>query len=584
MADDFLKRLPQNAGLTRLGPIALGQEIGRGAMGVVYSGWNLVTNHAVAVKFLLSSQTASPERISRFRREGQLLALLNDPALIELYDHGFQYDLHYLIMEWVPGRGLDHIVEKVGPFHESEVVTILRDVGQALLVMASQGIIHRDIKPSNLLMRAHDGRIKIADLGIAKSLERIDTLETQGIVGTPAFMSPEQVLNPNMVGLASDLFSLGMTAYFLLTGETPFAGRTPYETMQHVCNKPLPHPSVYQIAISDLLWQTLGALTDKSLGSRIQHAHQLLERLPGMSIPFRPGVLTAAEPGVHPRAPRVGESRTVRLPTDATIQRSETDGSFATSAMIESDSGLQSLLFCQCLQNDFIAPMDYQSPTATATEWDPAAHTLPPASRDLPNRLHVGWEEATRIVGEIPSHGPLVSAVSQCAEAEHVGMVFIRDWHDQHDPRQRAELDFFGEHCLMGTWGARFIDALEAYSRDRKRTAVIDSIAINDCADTPLLEITQQWIAPEQRATVPVGVIGVWTNVKVHYLLYDLKTRGGFHNLATCSALVGSPNDRAHEEALRHLAMILNVKVFDRIDEFLSFLGVHAPVAVTHAD
>jgi nicotinamidase-related amidase len=163
-----------------------------------------------------------------------------------------------------------------------------------------------------------------------------------------------------------------------------------------------------------------------------------------------------------------------------------------------------------------------------------------------------------------------------------VRVFHIRDWHDPADPRQRAELDFFGDHCLMGTWGARFIDTIEGYSRDRRRAWVIDSIGLNDLNDTPILSMIDSLAAahphPHQwRANTPVGVIGVWTDVKVHYLLYDLKTRAGLQNLATCTALVASPEQAAHETTLRHLGMVLGVKVFDQVEDFLRFLEVDPP-------
>ena len=173
----------------------------------------------------------------------------------------------------------------------------------------------------------------------------------------------------------------------------------------------------------------------------------------------------------------------------------------------------------------------------------------------------------------------MVRAVAACAAADHVRVTHIRDWHDPADPRQRAELDHFGEHCLMGTWGARFIDAIEAYSRDRRRAAVVDAGGLNDLHDTPILEMLDAAAAaaPDParwRADTPVGVIGAWTDVKVRYLLYDLKTRAGLNNLATCAALVASPDRAAQEAALRHVGMVLGVRVFDEVDEFLRFLGV----------
>jgi len=379
-------------------------------------------------------------------------------------------------------------------------------------------------------------------------------------------MSPEQIQSPQNVGPHSDLFSLGVTAYHLLTGQMPFNGSSVWDTMYRVCHHPIPHPSDFNIEISDVTWKTLNALTEKEVGRRLSRACRLLDALPGASIPFRTAVLDAAKPGFSPNAP-VASTDSTQMGTDITAGRSQSAGTMTFTP--HRTQPIQSLLFCQCLQNDFIAPYDALQVHAHAEGLANGYDTLSP-----PNRLHVGWEEATRLVGTDPTSGPMVRAVASCAEAEHVGMVYIRDWHDKEDPKQKPELDFFGMHCLMGTWGARLIDVLESYSRDRRRSMVVDATGINDCADTPLLKLLGNWLEPDELAHVPIGVIGVWTNVKIHYLLYDLKTRGGFQNLATCSELIASPDREAHAATLRHLATVLNVRVFDRIEPFLAFLGV----------
>ena len=190
--------------------------------------------------------------------------------------------------------------------------------------------------------------------------------------------------------------------------------------------------------------------------------------------------------------------------------------------------------------------------------------------------MHIGREEALRLVGADPAKGPLVRALSACTAAEHVRVVHVRDWHDPDDPRQQAELAFFGPHCIMGTHGARFVDAVESFSRDRGRAAVVDATGINDFEDTPLTDTLDALIEDDDRAAIPVGVIGVWTNVKIQYLLYDLKTRARLHNLATCSRLVAAPDRVEHRNTLRHLETVLNVKVYHEVDEFLAFLGVSA--------
>ncbi len=553
----FLQRFPQHGGRPRVGKIVLLEEIGRGGMGIVYAGWHVELDIPVAVKFLLGCQ-GDETRSARFRREARLCAELDDPNLLRVLDLGIEQDVPYLVMEWVPGKGLDRVVAAAGPLTEEEVVTVLRDVGQALLALHRRGVVHRDIKPANLLLRSTDGRIKIADLGIAKDLQAKDALQTQQIVGTPAFVSPEQIRDPASVGPACDFFSLGATAYFLLTGKLPFEGRNVMEVFDHVLHQPLPDPAAAGARVSEHLAGALVRLTAKAVSERIGAAQQLLELLPSVSFPFRAVVLEASRPDYVLRRPdsnpqaaglsagELSQVETIAFRPDASTALAS--GSPRTAP--------RSLLFCQCLQNDFVAPLREGEPP--------------------PNKLHIGWEEATRIVGPDPCHGPLVRAVSACAQAENVRLIHIRDWHDPDDPRQQPELKFFGPHCLVGHEGARFIDVIEAFSRDRRRAAIVDSTGINDFEDTPLAEIIDAQLGEADRYTVPVGVIGVWTNVKVQYLLYDLKTRARLHNLATCSKLVASPDRVAHRHALRHLEEVLGVLVFHEVEPFLEFLGVRA--------
>jgi serine/threonine protein kinase len=569
MNDDLLLRLPRRFGRPSIGRVLLLCEIGRGAMGAVYAGWHQDTRSPCAVKVLLDPQTANAEQLGRFQREARICAELDDPTLVRVSEFGRESGWPYLVMEYVAGRGLDWVIKTMGPLTEVETFTVLRDVGQALLVLHRRGVIHRDIKPSNLLLRAEDGRIKITDLGIAKEVGASDGLLTQTVLGTPAYMSPEQVRDPSSIGPASDFFSLGSTMFTLLTGGLPFPGETAWDMMQNIRHRPLTDPRTLGVAISDAAWTLMERLTQKNAHERISTAEQLLEALPSISVPFRAEVLAVAQPSFQVRPPTEDDLQPLDLEVRDTSLAWPPVGSAATVNFEPLTENPQrpplSMLFCQCLQNDFLAP----PPPDSGLDWKE------------PNKLHVGRAEANRLVGRDPQSGPLVRAVSACAQADHVRMVHIRDWHDATDPRQRPELDFFGDHCLMGTWGARFIDAIEAYSRDRKRAAVVDAGGLNDLHDTPIMPMLEALVPSSAqsgnwRATMPIGVIGVWTNVKIHYLLYDLKTRLGLHNLATCSALVASPDRDAHETTLRHLRTVLNVKVFDDIEEFLKFLGVRS--------
>src|SRR5262249_24596347 len=221
--------------------------------------------------------------------------------------------------------------------------------------------------------------------------------------------------------------------------------------------QPLPEGPLARRGVSEPTARLLRDLTAKSIAGRIGTARQLLERLPATSVPFRPATLEAARPGYTVRREDAGQFRQEPAarpagPATPAVHLQET-GSLAPARP-------RALLICECLQNDFIAPI--------------------PAGKPPPNKLHIGRAQALRPVGPDRATGPLVRALSACAAAEHVRIVHVRDWHDPDDPRQKAELEFFGPHCVMGTWGARFVDALESYSRDRGRSAVVDATGIND--------------------------------------------------------------------------------------------------------
>jgi serine/threonine protein kinase/nicotinamidase-related amidase len=555
--------LPLRGGHPVLGNVILLHRIGGGGMGQVYAGWHDGLEMPVAVKFMKSPPEKEEEFLSRFKREARLCAELDEPNLLRVHDFGSASGVHYFVMEWVPGRSLDDVISRAGPLTEPEAVTVLRDVGQALLRLHRQGVVHRDIKPGNVMLRARDGRIKLADLGLAT--ESGSALKvTKDIVGTPIYMSPEQIDDSSSVDASSDLFSLASTVFTLLTGKPPFTAGGIWELFKKIQTQPLPDPATFGVAVSDRLRGVLAKMGEKDRAKRFRGAEELLEALPIASLPFRKEILEAAKPSSEVRRPEgvppSDDARTItrtpelRVATPYSTARQPAAGAVDAPTWAGAGPGTTSLLFCECLQNDFLLPIR--------------------KGQAAPNKLHVGWSESARLVGEDAAKGPLVRAVSACASAENVRIVHIRDWHDPHDPAQRPEIEFFGDHCLMGTEGARFLDVIEHFSRDRRRSAVLDSVGINDFERTPMNDILEALTAGEDHATIPVGVIGVWTNVKVQYLLYDLKTRAGFQNLATCSALVASPDRAAHGQTLKHLEQVLGVNVFHRVEEFLAFLGV----------
>ena len=217
------------------------------------------------------------------------------------------------------------------------------------------------------------------------------------------------------------------------------------------------------------------------------------------------------------------------------------------------------VLFTQTLQNDFV-------------------RQLAPGE-SLPNLLHVGREESRRLLGEDPDDGPLARFLRAFAEgARHVS-VHIRDWHSGDDAAQRAHLGHFGAHCLRGTEGARFIAPVEALIECRDGAIVIDSPGLTDFEGTPLAAVLRERIGAADLARVKAGIVGVWTDVKVQYLAYELATRLGIEQIAVSSALVASRSRARHRAALEHLREMLGVLVFDSTSEFLDWLEVDATAA-----
>jgi protein-tyrosine phosphatase/nicotinamidase-related amidase len=227
-----------------------------------------------------------------------------------------------------------------------------------------------------------------------------------------------------------------------------------------------------------------------------------------------------------------------------------------------------SILITQCMQRDFIDPL--------------------PPHQPLPNALHVGREEAQRLLGADPSRGPMAQLMHWAREQpdDDLCVIHIRDWHDRDDPKQRHHLDQFGEHCIENTPGAELVLGLDEHVDERSSELFINATTLNDFVDTELADVLDSICSEHDLDDVRVGVIGVWTEAKVSFLLYELLTRCHITQLATCSALTASASRTQHFNALTQLRKILGVQVFDSVGEFASwlvpdghFLQVPAPPA-----
>ncbi len=243
------------------------QEIGSGGMAWVYLAEDLIERVRVAAKVLYPQFSEDISYIQRFNREAKLAINLNEPHIVRVLDYGATRDIHYLIMEHIEGRDLLEILEERGPLPYEEVLNIASQVARALEHASQQGIVHRDIKPQNLMVTA-DGTVKVCDFGIARAVA-LPSLTQSGFVGSPYYISPEQAMGEH-VDVRSDIYSLGIVMYQMLSGKLPFDAKSPWSIIsQHIASKP---PSL-RLSNTDLP-EAVEQLVNKAMAKRPEDRFQ----------------------------------------------------------------------------------------------------------------------------------------------------------------------------------------------------------------------------------------------------------------------------------------------------------------------
>ncbi len=257
------------AEMSNIGKYEIRRELGRGAMGVVYEGYDPMIKRTVALKTIRADQVAGENAetmLARFRREAQAAGRLSHPNIVSVYDIGEDAGIWYIAMEFVNGRELKSYFEGNERFAPADIVRIMTQILDALGYSHRQGVIHRDIKPANVIVLA-DGAIKVADFGIAH-VESSNMTQAGTVLGTPSYMSPEQIMGLPIDG-RSDLFSAGVILYQFLTGERPFSGSAT-ATMHKVLEEdPLP-PSRFNVQVPG----AMDAVIRKALAKRPDERYQ----------------------------------------------------------------------------------------------------------------------------------------------------------------------------------------------------------------------------------------------------------------------------------------------------------------------
>ena len=265
-----------------LGKYEIRRVLGRGAMGVVYEGWDPSIQRQVAIKTVPISDATDPEtleQIARFRREAQAAGRLTHPNIVAVYDYGETPELAYIVMEFVNGPTLKDVLDKQERFALPDVLKVMHDVLSGLGFSHERGVVHRDIKPANLMLTSADrtrSTTKISDFGIAR-IESSNMTQAGTMMGTPNYMSPEQFMGQT-VDARTDLYSAGVLLYQLLTGERPFEGGLS-ALMHKVLHTEPPSPSQLSVTVSPALDAVVRKAMAKRPDDRFESAAAFLDAL-----------------------------------------------------------------------------------------------------------------------------------------------------------------------------------------------------------------------------------------------------------------------------------------------------------------
>ena len=267
------------AGRTRLklGAYIVTDWIAQGGMGQVFKAVHEMLGRECAIKVLPMSK-ATPESIANFRREIRTQAQLDHPNLVRAFDAGEDGNVHFLVVEYVPGTDLRQLIHAKKQLDVQQAANVIMQAAKGLANAHSYNLIHRDIKPGNILVTP-EGVAKVSDLGLAGYLNDSDDPRAGKTVGTADYLSPEQITSPQDITKASDIYSLGCTLYYVVTGKVPYpGGNAKNKARRHLEETPW-HPRRFNKDVSDDFVDLIGDMMEKDPTLRIQSAEEVVERL-----------------------------------------------------------------------------------------------------------------------------------------------------------------------------------------------------------------------------------------------------------------------------------------------------------------
>ena len=253
------------------------EKIAQGGMSVVYKALDLNLNRYDAIKILKEEFASSDEILERFKQEANAVAFLSHPNIVNIYNVGSEDNIHYIVMEYVKGKTLKEIIRAKGHLSNEEALNYSYQIARALESAHNSNIIHRDIKPQNIII-TKDGLVKVTDFGIAKHSDSATITNSGKIIGSAHYFSPEQARG-NMTDRRSDIYSLGITMYEMVTGSVPFDAESPITiALQHM-QEPLPSPRILNAQVSEGVEKVILRATEKNPIERYQNIEDMMTDL-----------------------------------------------------------------------------------------------------------------------------------------------------------------------------------------------------------------------------------------------------------------------------------------------------------------
>jgi serine/threonine protein kinase len=360
---------------TLAGRYRIEELLGTGGMAQVYRGTDTVLSRPVAIKVLSAEYVRDPAFVERFRREAQAAARLNHPAVVSVYDTGSDDGIHFIVMEFVSGRTLADVLAAEGPLPPERAAAITARVAEALSFAHDAGLVHRDVKPANVMVTDR-GDVKVMDFGIARAASGQTITGTTSVLGTASYLSPEQAQGYR-VDPRSDVYSLGVVLYELLTGQVPFTGPSAVAVAyKHVSEDPVP-PSEIRSGIPP----TLEAIAMRAMAKDPSHRYQSAQRMQAD--------LEAVASGAEPRSvaaadtQRLDHERTMALPAATPPpSRPRRRGAWIVALAAVAVVAIAALILLAFLGNEGLRPRHSTglSPSHAPQPTSPRAVTSPPAT------------------------------------------------------------------------------------------------------------------------------------------------------------------------------------------------------------